>query len=86
MIYRASIAGGGEAEIRLSIAPEAATVADAWARLTAAYDDLDPTSLEIEIRQAALRPARQARDGGAVLARPAPSWPAKGRRLAELHR
>lgn len=68
--YRASTAGGGEAELRLAIAPEAATVADAWARLTAAFGNVDPTSLEIEIREASPRPARPTPERRAP-----PQWP-----------
>jgi len=48
--YRANTATGREVEIQLAISPASATPADAWARLTAVHADLDPKSLEIEIR------------------------------------
>jgi len=50
--YRANIAGGREAQIRLVIDPAMATVADAWARLSEAYAGVDPRTLEVEIRYA----------------------------------
>jgi hypothetical protein len=50
VVYRASRSSGRMVEIHLAIAPAAATVADAWSRLTAVHPDVDPTSLEIEIR------------------------------------
>jgi hypothetical protein len=53
--YRATAAEGHEAELRLFIDPDAATVADAWSRLTALYRGLDPRTLEIEIRLAPRR-------------------------------
>jgi hypothetical protein len=31
--------------------PEAATLADAWAKFTALYEEVDPYSIEIEIRE-----------------------------------
>ena len=49
--YRASIEGGREVELHVSLAPSSATVADAWARLSAAYSAVDPRSLEIEVRR-----------------------------------
>lgn len=51
--YRATAAGRKEVAIHLHLTPEAATVADAWARLTAVQQDIDPLSLEIEIREGA---------------------------------
>lgn len=59
VIYRASVAGGREeAQIQLAIDPTAATAADAWARFTSVYHDVDLLSLEIEVRLAApLSPA-----------------------------
>jgi hypothetical protein len=53
--YRGTIASGEEAEIRLTLDPAAATLADAWARLSARYGRVDPRSIEIELREAAAR-------------------------------
>ncbi len=49
--YRANVADGGELVVRLQRAPEAATLADAWARLVAFDPAVDPRSIEIEIRE-----------------------------------
>ena len=49
--YRATVAGGEQAEVRLRAAFAAATLADAWARLTAIHRGVDPTSIEIELRE-----------------------------------
>ena len=49
--YRANVIGGRELVIRLRRAPEAATLADAWARLAAIDPGVDPMSIEIEIRE-----------------------------------
>ena len=49
--YRATVGGGREAEIRFEADPAAASLADAWARFTARYAEVDPRSLEIEIRE-----------------------------------
>ena len=49
--YRATVAGGEQAEVRLRAAFAAATLADAWERLTAIHRGVDPTSIEIELRQ-----------------------------------
>jgi hypothetical protein len=38
-------------EIHLAIEAKAATVTDAWSRLTGVHPDLDPMSLEIEVRR-----------------------------------
>jgi hypothetical protein len=35
--------------------PEAATLADAWAKFTALYEEVDPYSIEIEIREKPVR-------------------------------
>jgi hypothetical protein len=51
--YRATVGNGRPASIELRLPPEAATVADAWARFSAIFEDVDPRSLEVEIR---LRP------------------------------
>jgi hypothetical protein len=51
VIYRATVSGGMEASIEASMIPEAATLADAWARLTSLYGEVNPYSLEIEIRE-----------------------------------
>jgi hypothetical protein len=50
--YRAKVIGGRELAIRLHRAPDAATLADAWARLAAIDPGVDPMSIEIEIREA----------------------------------
>jgi hypothetical protein len=50
--YRANLIDGGELTVRLRRAPEAATLADAWARLAALDPGVDPMSIEIEIREA----------------------------------
>ena len=48
--YRGNRASGGEVELRLAIAPEFATLSNAWRRLSETYGKIDPYSLEIEIR------------------------------------
>jgi hypothetical protein len=50
--YRANRNDGREVVIRLRRAPEAATLADAWARFAALDPEVDPMSIEIEIREA----------------------------------
>jgi hypothetical protein len=35
--------------------PEAATLADAWAKFTSLYGEVDPYSIEIEIREKPVR-------------------------------
>jgi hypothetical protein len=52
--YRATVAGGRQAEVRLRTTFAAATLADAWGRLTALHDGVDPRSIEIELREAAI--------------------------------
>ena len=49
--YRATSSEGREVELHLIIDPAAASVADAWSRLTEANYSVDPMSLEIEIRR-----------------------------------
>ena len=49
--YRATDANGDEAEIRLHLDPAAATLADAWERLTARFGRIDPRTIEIELRE-----------------------------------
>ena len=51
VIYRANRADRTEVTLHLYLAPGAATVADAWARLQAVHQDIDPLSLEIEIHE-----------------------------------
>jgi hypothetical protein len=51
VIYRATVSGGMEASIEASMPLEAATLADAWGRFTSLYREVDPYSLEIEIRE-----------------------------------
>jgi hypothetical protein len=50
VVYRASRPSGHVVEIRLAIDANAATVTDAWSRLTDVHPDVDPMSLEIEVR------------------------------------
>jgi hypothetical protein len=47
--YRSSLKDGREVAMSLVLPPEAATVADAWRRLTAVHGWVDPLALEIEI-------------------------------------
>jgi hypothetical protein len=54
VIYRAE-AGDRDVAIELAIAPDHATLADAWKRLTEAFGPVDPRSIEIEIRPARIR-------------------------------
>ncbi len=51
--YRANRPDGREADLTLTMESERATVADAWRRLTEAFGQLDPMSLEIEVRRPA---------------------------------
>ena len=51
VVYRATSSAGRDLEIHLAIEPEAATVADAWSRLTGICPDVDPMSLEIEVHR-----------------------------------
>jgi hypothetical protein len=51
--YRANAIDGREIVVRLQRTPEAATLADAWARLVAIEPNVDPMSIEIEVREAA---------------------------------
>ncbi len=51
VVYRANVAGGEEAVVRLTLDPAAATLADAWQRLTARYGWVDPRTIEIELRE-----------------------------------
>jgi hypothetical protein len=50
--YRANVIDGREVVVRSQRAPDTATLADAWARLTALDPGVDPMSIEIEIREA----------------------------------
>ena len=69
--YRASD-GDRDLAMLLAIDPERATLADAWERLTAAFGEIEPESIEIEI-------ARAASPGGAPLRlRPGPQGPVAG--------
>ena len=49
--YRCTLPSGSDRELRLRLRPEAATLSDAWLRLTARFGDVDPTTIEIEIRE-----------------------------------
>ena len=53
VVYRATVAGRREGVIRLRTSADAATLADAWTRLSARYGRVDPASIEIEIREIA---------------------------------
>jgi len=67
--YRANALDGRELVIRLRCAPEAATLADAWSRLVVIDPGVDPTSIEIEIREAVparRHPAREPKMGRAA--------------------
>jgi hypothetical protein len=48
--YRATVGGGREAAIHIVVPPDAATVADAWRRFSAMFAEVDPMSLEVEVR------------------------------------
>ena len=52
--YRATLAKGRDVELHLVMPPQLATLADAFARLNVCYRNVDPRSIEIEIRS---RPA-----------------------------
>jgi len=58
--YRASD-GDRDLAMQLAIAPEQATLEDAWRRLTAAFGPIDPRSIEIEIRPRRLPPPARRR-------------------------
>jgi hypothetical protein len=64
--YRASD-GDRDLAMLLAIDPEQATLADAWQRLTAAFGAIDPSSIEIEIRQRRAPPPARRCDCGRVL-------------------
>jgi hypothetical protein len=49
--YRCTLPSGREGVISLRLRPEAATLADAWLRLTTRFGDVDPRTIEIEIRE-----------------------------------
>lgn len=51
--YRANSSQGRNMELSLVMPAYRATVADAWTRLSAAYRDVDPRSIEIEIHHRA---------------------------------
>ena len=59
--YRCTLPTGRDAALELRLRPEAATLSDAWLRLTATFGEVDPRTIEIEIREGALRrPAARA--------------------------
>ena len=64
--YRASD-GDRDLAMLLAIDPERATLADAWERLTAAFGEIDPSSIEIEVRLRRVAPAARRGDCGRVL-------------------
>lgn len=49
--YRCTLPSGREGTIGLRLRPEAATLSDAWLRLTTRFGDFDPRTIEIEIRE-----------------------------------
>ena len=49
--YRATSASGTELEMRLVLPPARATLFDAWTRFTAIHGEVNPTSLEVEVRR-----------------------------------
>ena len=49
--YRCTLADGREGAVSLRLRPEAATLSDAWLRLTTRFGDCDPRTIEIEIRE-----------------------------------
>ena len=55
--YRCTLPSGREGALVLRLRPEAATLADAWLRLTARFGQLDPRMIEIEIREGLPRSA-----------------------------
>ena len=64
--YRASD-GDRDLAMLLAIDPERATLSDAWERLTAAFGEIDPESIEIEIRPRRVVPVARRCDFGRVL-------------------
>lgn len=64
--YRASD-GDRDLAMLLAIDPAEATLADAWARLTAAFGTVDPASIEIEIRRRQAMPRVRRCECGRVL-------------------
>ena len=64
--YRASD-GDRDLAMLLAIDPERATLADAWERLTAAFGEIDPESIEIEIRPRRVVAVARPCDCGRVL-------------------
>ena len=64
--YRASD-GDRDLAMLLAIDPERATLADAWERLTAAFGEIDPSSIEIEVRSRRVGPAARSCDCGRIL-------------------
>ena len=55
--YRGTGAGGRQAEIRLRTSYDAATLADAWTRFIALDVEVDPRTIEIELRRPEATPA-----------------------------
>ena len=51
--YRGTAKGGRQAVFQLRTTYAAATLADAWTCLTALHGEVDPRSIEIELRPAA---------------------------------
>ena len=56
VVYRAAGRGDRPVEVHLVMAADAATVGDAWTRLTRLDPSVDPRSLENETRRLASRP------------------------------
>jgi hypothetical protein len=92
--YRANAIDGREIVVRLQRAPEAATLADAWARLVAIEPNVDPMSIEIEVRETLptrrhagenLRKDHEARGIGALLVQSRCLRQHENRHAAKLH-
>jgi hypothetical protein len=67
VIYRGSTSKGTQAEFRLRRTFAAATLADAWERLSEIHGGIDPRTIEIELREPSRRRAGRAALG--ILAR-----------------
>ncbi len=51
VIYRGTMLDGGEGMVERRAPAEAATLVDAWERLSARFGPVDPRTIEIEIRE-----------------------------------
>lgn len=48
--YRANTTSGADVALHLLLDPDAATVTDAWSKLSFAFEAVDPSTLEILVR------------------------------------